>query len=76
MTCLLILVFSGSSIARSGEKTSVYSLYSPGISDRVSSYCKADSNRTRKWCINMADSRASNVAMITTNVLVFLSNAT
>lgn len=67
-------VFSGSSIARSGEKTLVYSLYSLGISNRVHFCYKAVSNGVCKSCIDMADFGAIRAATLTTKVLAFLSN--
>lgn len=62
IACLLISIFSGSSILRLDEKMSVYSFYSLRISDGDFSGYKVASNMTRKGCIVIADSKAFRAA--------------
>lgn len=57
----LIPVFSGNPIAKLDKKMLVYSLYSLGISDTVSSCYKTANNKACKECIDMTDSVASKV---------------
>ena len=55
MACLFILVFSVNSIAKSGEETSAYSIYSKRILIRALSCCKVVSYKSRSTSNQLAD---------------------
>ena len=73
ITYSFIRVFSGSSIAKLGEKTSAYSTYSKGILVRALSCYTVASRGMQKGC--MASFTASRVVIYMTNVSKFLSKA-
>lgn len=52
----MVPIFSSSSITKSGEKTSVSSVYTLKISDKVFSYYRLANNRVHKGCVDITDS--------------------
>ena len=73
MACSFILVFSSSTITKSGEKTSAYSPYFKRVLVGALSCYSTVSRGAREECI--ASSKASRVAICTTNISKVLFKA-